>query len=257
MADGEATGSRRLLAGIYPMGLVAIVYAAMGRVQNVGLSQDKIHLCDLRARELALFGVQLGGVRVTPNDWWQAHSHHALDVICAVPYATFIAVCVACAVWLYVRDYDKMVRFAWCFFALNLAGFLIYHLYPAAPPWYYHAHGCAIDTSAVASEGPALARFDAWIGVPYFAHMYARSNAVFGAMPSLHVAYALLVLLQGWSVFSPPWRVASGAFFALMCFSAVYLDHHWVLDVCAGAACAVAVTAAASALTARRPSVVA
>ena len=31
-----------------------------------------------------------------------------------------------------------------------------------------------------------------------------------------------------------PWRAACVAFFALMCFSAVYLDHHWVLDAVAG-----------------------
>jgi membrane-associated phospholipid phosphatase len=55
-------------------------------------------------------------------------------------------------------------------------------------------------------------------------------------MPSLHVAYALLVVVQGWPVMSRAWRGAAVAFFLLMCFSAVYLDHHWVLDVVAGVA---------------------
>jgi membrane-associated phospholipid phosphatase len=249
MADGAAATARRLVAGAYPMGLVALLYAAMGRVRDVGVSQASVHLCDLHAREVALFGVPLNGARVAPNDWWLAHPYRTLDALCAFPYATFILVCVGFAVWLYGHDYARMVRFAWCFLALNVVGFATYHLYPAAPPWYFHAHGCAVDTAAKASEGPALARFDAWIGVPYFARMYARSSAVFGAIPSLHVAYALLVALEGWSVFSTGWRAASVAFFLLMCFAAVYLDHHWIEDVLAGAACSVAVAAAARALT--------
>jgi membrane-associated phospholipid phosphatase len=53
-------------------------------------------------------------------------------------------------------------------------------------------------------------------------------------MPSLHCAYAFLVVLEGWAAFRGAWRAACAAFFALMCFSAVYLDHHWVLDAVAG-----------------------
>jgi membrane-associated phospholipid phosphatase len=193
-----------------------------------------VHLCDLRAHELALFGVTMNGQRGTFHDWLQAHSTPWLDRLCAVPYGTFIFVCIACAVALYVRDYPRMVRFTWCFFALNMAGFITYHLYPAAPPWYYHAHGCVIDVHASASEGPNLARVDAWLGVPYFARMYGRATDVFGAMPSLHCAYAFLVVLEGWAAFRGAWRAACAAFFALMCFSAVYLDHHWVLDAVAG-----------------------
>jgi hypothetical protein len=225
---------RRLMVGAYPLALVGLLYDSMKAIENVGVSPDTVHLCDLRAHELELFGITVNGQRETFHDWLQAHSSPLLDRICAVPYGTFIFVCIACAMWLYVRDYPRMVRFTWCFFALNIAGFVTYHLYPAAPPWYYHAHGCVIDVHASASEGPNLARVDAWLGVPYFARMYGRATDVFGAMPSLHCAYACLVALEGWAAFRPPWRAASVSFFVLMCFSAVYLDHHWVLDAMAG-----------------------
>jgi membrane-associated phospholipid phosphatase len=124
-----------------------------------------------------------------------------------------------------------------------------YHLYPAAPPWYFHQYGCHVDVGAHASEGAALARVDARLGIPYFAGMYGRASDVFGAMPSLHVAYALLVVLEGWSLMERPWRVASAGFFVLMCFSAVYLDHHWVLDVLAGITYCGAVVAVARLVT--------
>ncbi|MGH7436990.1 MAG: phosphatase PAP2 family protein, partial [Polyangiaceae bacterium] len=229
----------------YPIALVGAAYGAMSRIRNLGVTEQRVHLCDLRAREIALFGISTPEGRVTPSDWFAAHHCRLADALCALPYATFVLVCVACALWLYVRDYERMVRFGWCFLALNLIGFASYHLYPAAPPWYFHAHGCAVETSALPSEGPALARFDAWTGVPYFARMYARSSAVFGAMPSLHVAYALLVVVEGWRFLSRSWRACAVAFFALMCFAAVYLDHHWVQDVVAGAACTLLVATGA------------
>jgi membrane-associated phospholipid phosphatase len=251
-----ATGprTRRLFLGIYPIGLVGLLYDTMRLVQQVGVTTDRVHLCDLRGSELALFGMDMDGQRVTFHDWFQAHPSPVLDAVCAVPYATFIFVCIACAVWLYLRDYPRMLRFTWCFFALNVAGFVTYHLYPAAPPWYFHVHGCTVDVLAHASEGPALARVDARLGLHYFAGMYGRSASVFGAMPSLHCAYPLLVVLEGWAAFNRPWRVASVAFWSLMCFSAVYLDHHWVLDALAGITYCLLVVWAARALSRRSSS---
>jgi membrane-associated phospholipid phosphatase len=239
---------KKLMFGAYPIGLVAILYESMSLVRNAGLTPETVHDCDLRQSELGIFGLTMNGERVTYHEWLQQHSSPVLDALCAVPYGTFIFVCMACAAWLYVRDYPRMVRFTWCFLALNITGFVTYHLYPAAPPWYFHAHGCAIDLSAHASAGPNLTRVDAWMGVPYFQGMYGRSSDVFGAMPSLHCSYALIVAIEGWAVFSRAWRAASCAFFVLMCFSAVYLDHHWVLDTIAGIVYCVAVIAAARAL---------
>jgi inositol phosphorylceramide synthase catalytic subunit len=106
--------------------------------------------------------------------------------------------------------------------------------------------------TAAASEGPNLARVDAMLGIPYFHGMYARASDVFGAMPSLHCAYALIVLLEGWPVFRFPLRLASIVFYAGMCFSAVYLDHHWVLDTIAGSAYCVAIVAVESRLSRSR-----
>ncbi len=240
--------TKKLFLGIYPVGLVGILYDSMRVVQNVGVTPASVHLCDLRAHEVALFGITVNGERVTLHDWLQAHWSPVLDRVCAIPYGTFIFVCIATAVWLYLRDYPRMVRFAWCFLALNVAGFITYHLYPAAPPWYFHTHGCMVDVNAHASEGPNLARVDAWLGVSYFHGMYGRASDVFGAMPSLHCAYALIVAIEGWAVFSKPWRAASVAFFLLMCFSAVYLDHHWVLDALGGITYCLVIVGAARAI---------
>ncbi len=227
--------TKRLLIGAYPAMLVAVLYDSMSLIEKVGLSKpSSVHLCDLRAHELAWFGFTSGGVRMTPGDWLQLHHRTVLDVIAAIPYGTFIFVVIGYAVYLYFRDFTGLQRFAWSFLILNVLGFITYHVYPAAPPWYFHSHGCVVDLATKASEGPALTRVDAMLGFGYFHGMYGRSSDVFGAVPSLHSAYPLLLVLEGWR--HNRWAAWLGmvAFAITMWFAAVYLDHHWVTDVLLG-----------------------
>jgi hypothetical protein len=228
--------SKRLFLGLLPIGLLGLVYDSMRYVKDVGLSPERIHTCDLQAFDARVFGVSAGGAKIAIPDYWHAHAHTALDVLCAIPYGTFIYVSLAVAIWLYLRDYDAFRRFGWTFLLLNLVGFVTYHVYPAAPPWYVEAHGCVADLSAHASEGPNLARVDAMLGFGYFHGFYGRSSDVFGAVPSLHVAYPLINLLFGWRHWRVLGRALASAFLVLMAFSAVYLSHHWVVDVVLGVA---------------------
>lgn len=228
--------SKKLFVGLYPIGLVGLFYDAMRFFKGVGLTPGRVHLCDLRSVDLSLFGVTEGGTRETLQDWFQRHHTAFLDAWCSVPYGTFIFVSIAFAAFLYRKKLGALERYGWCFLALNIAGFATHHLYPAAPPWYYHAHGCVVDLATRASEGPGLARVDAALGVRYFGGLYGRSNDVFGAMPSLHIAYPLLIALEGWRHFGARLRAAIVIYTATMAFAAVYLDHHWVVDVLAGMA---------------------
>ncbi len=227
--------SKKLYLGLWPVGAVAVLYDSMRFVKNVGLSEARIHACDLQAFDAALFGMHdQAGAKVTLHGYLQAHATPFWDAWFAVPYGTFIFVAILFAVWLGFKDYLAMRRFTLAFLAMNLLAFVTYHVFPAAPPWYVHAHGCAIDLASRASEGPNLARVDAMMGIPYFHGFYGRSNDVFGAMPSLHVAYPFLIVLSGWSRFRLLGRIASAVFFVSMCVAAVYLDHHWVIDVVVG-----------------------
>jgi inositol phosphorylceramide synthase catalytic subunit len=229
--------TKELLVGLYPAGLTFILYDGMRPFQRVGLTSSRVLLCDLRSFEARFFGS--GGS--TFHDYWLTHHSTALDLFCAVPYATFIPWCIAGAIYLYVKDGNAMRRFMWGFLLVNVAGFITYHLAPAAPPWYFHAHGCVVDLATPASEGPALARVDAVLGVPYFRGMYGKASSVFGALPSLHCAYPLLLVLEGWRAFGVKLKVLALAYYFAMLFSAVYLDHHWVLDAILGSVYAVAI----------------
>ncbi len=194
--------TKKLYLGLMPAALVAVLYDAMGLVKDVGLDPERIHLCDLREFEIRWFGVTVNGSLTTVHDLLEAHATLPLDLFFSIPYGTFLFAIVLFAVFAYFVDYRAMRRFTWGFLALNVASFVTYHIYPAAPPWYYHAHGCIADLATKASEGPNLARVDAWLGVSYFRSFYGRSSDVFGAVPSLHVAYPLLILLEGWPLFA-------------------------------------------------------
>jgi membrane-associated phospholipid phosphatase len=157
------------------------------------------------------------------------------------------------AVILYFKDYHAAQRFTWIFFLMNVLAFITYHVLPAAPPWYYHAHGCEISMTALPSAGPRLTHVDEYLGIHYFRGMYERSSDLYGALPSLHVAYPLLIAIEGWRSFGWPARVASILFAALMAFSAVYLDHHWVIDVILGVIYCLSATALVRFVDARFP----
>jgi len=113
----------------------------------------------------------------------------------------------------------------------NFVGFSLYYIYPAAPPWYVAAHGFVADLSVHASPAGAL-RFDRLVGLPIMQGFYGKSADVFGAIPSLHVVYPMLALIYGFRL--PRFRVVAIAYFLLVCFSAVYLDHHYLLDLFVG-----------------------
>lgn len=226
--------TKRLTVATLPTALVGFLYDAMRYVKNVGVSPERVHDCNLRAIELSLFGIGSGEARITLNDWFLTHHWTWVDLYCAVPYGTFIFACLACAVVLYFRDYTAVQRFAWAFFVMNVAAFITYHIYPAAPPWYYHAHGCEISMTAMPSAGPRLSHVDEVLGIDYFHGLYARSSDSYGAVPSLHVAYPLLIVLEGWRSFGWIGRAFTVILFLSMCFAAVYLDHHWVVDVVLG-----------------------
>jgi hypothetical protein len=226
--------TKRLFLGLLPFGFLALVYDAMRYVKDLGITPERVHSCDLRALDTRLFGIGAGASKVALPEWLQTHATPLLDRLCAMPYGTFIYVSLGVAVWLYAKDYAELRRFGWTFLCLNLAGFVTYHIYPAAPPWYVQTHGCVADLASRASEGPNLARVDALLGFGYFRGFYGRSSDVFGAVPSLHVAYPLLSVFYGWKHWRLPGRALGLGFFLLMCFSAVYLDHHWVIDVLIG-----------------------
>jgi membrane-associated phospholipid phosphatase len=116
----------------------------------------------------------------------------------------------------------------------NLLGWLIWMLYPAAPPWYVDRYGTGPAVLDAVSDPGGLVRLDSLLDLPLAKTFYAQSANVFGAMPSLHTCYATLIALLSWPLGG--WlRVSTMGFAVGLAFSALYLRHHYLLDVLAGA----------------------
>jgi membrane-associated phospholipid phosphatase len=125
------------------------------------------------------------------------------------------------------------LRFSWAFFTVNLIGFSFYYIFPAAPPWYVEEYGFGFNPNAVRSAA-GLDRVDALLNIDLFHRIYTRNSNVFAAMPSLHSAYPLVAFLYALKT-NRKWLIV---LFGIVCIgiwlSAIYTNHHYVLDVVAG-----------------------
>ncbi len=225
--------SRRLARVGMPFLLYGLVYDSMRWYEDY-IRSPVIHLHEPYNFDLKLFGIRTAAGTLTPNEWFQLHTNRALDFVCGLSYTPFLFIgeSLVLAIYLLFNGQDRRaVRFAWVFVASNFVGFSLYYIYPAAPPWYVAAHGFSADMTVRASAAGAT-RFDELVGLPVMASFYGKSADVFGAIPSLHVVYPMLALLYGWRL--PRFRVVAAVYLFLVCLSAVYLNHHYILDILIG-----------------------
>lgn len=184
----------------------------------------------LRDLDLTLFPAPGG---VTWPEVFARHHTPIVDVLTSVPYGTHIFEVFAGAIVLFFVDRAWFQRLCVAFFLSIVAGVALYLLLPAAPPWYVLAHGPGPADLGAAASAAGTARVDALLGMHYFADFYRRNANVFGAIPSLHATFPLLV---AWALGRQGriFRAVTMGWAVLVSFGAIYLVHHWVLDVVLG-----------------------
>lgn len=206
-----------------------------------------IHVVEPYEFDKKFFGITTAQGVLTPNEWFQLHLHPALDLITGFAYLVFFVAYIAFAAYYYFilgrkglpekspADCRRIAtRMGWGFLWLNLLGYSTYYWYAAAPPWYVSLYGLGPARLDVQSNVAGCARFDEILGTHFFTGMYGRAADVFGAIPSLHVAYPLLIIYFAFQLRST--RILSVVFYVLMFFSAIYLNHHYILDALWGSA---------------------
>ncbi len=239
-----------LLGFLFPVILTGIVYDSMRYYSD--MIRGEIHVAFPYEFDKRFFGIDTPEGRLTPNEWWQKHTLPALDLIAGFFYLFFIALYVGVsayhAFYLPAHGRDPVVRrkaerlgpfVTWGFFWVNMLGYSTYYWFPAAPPWYVAQYGLGPARMDTPASAAGALRFDALLGTHFFTGMYGRAADVFGAIPSLHVAYPLLSVLFAFSIGSL--RTFAVLFYLIMCFSAVYLNHHYILDILWGSTYAILV----------------
>ncbi len=228
--------TRRFITGFSIFIVYWIVFDFMKSIPNY--HYNTVHIESLYHAEKSLFGTNENGRITTPNEFFALHSTSFLDVLTGIFYLCWIPVPLAMAAYLFYANRRQFIYFSLTFFFVNLLGFVVYYIYPAAPPWYVQQYGFEFLPQTPGNTA-GLARFDDYFGVGIFKFLYAKSSNVFAAMPSLHSAYPLIVLFYGLKNKLGFFNLPFALIMAGIWFAAVYSSHHYVLDVLAGIICAI------------------
>lgn len=215
-----------------PFAAIFLAWESMrGLADDVGTA---VHSDDIIAIERFFF---LGRI---PTEELQAALHtpgsiSVLDLATTFLYVAHFALPLVVAFAFWIAERRLFYRYLMALMLMSFAAFLCYLLIPVAPPRFAGSFGESLAVRDIARETFEQLRF-----APVTTWLYGSiSGNPVAAMPSLHSAYPLLAYLfvrnrwprVSWILLL--WSVA-------IWFAVVYLAHHYVIDVVAGMAFAVA-----------------
>ena len=176
--------------------------------------------------------------------FWTRTQPHWWDYAAWTVYTShfFTAIIVAAVLWRVAHD--RFRSFAAMFVSLTLVGYATYVLFPAVPPW------MAAQQGYIPFVDRVVPNMWAHVGVQPAQMIFEGGNRYandVAAMPSLHAAYPVLMLLffwrAGWAV-----RGLLAAYALAMGTSLVYGGEHYVADILVGWVYAAAIFGAAVAI---------
>ncbi|MDE7473382.1 MAG: phosphatase PAP2 family protein [Muribaculaceae bacterium] len=235
--------TRRLVVALLPFIVFGISYDWMNIVPNYEVNPVDIE--GLYNSEKSLFGITMAdGVVSTPNEFFAMHHAPWVDALAGFFYLCWVPVPILFGLGLYMTHQDKVyLHFALVFLFVNLLGFAIYYIHPAAPPWYVAKYGFDF-IAGTPGDVAGLGRFDEMTGWGVFDALYARNSNVFAAVPSLHSAYMLIAFIYSLKArCSNLLRVLFAIITLGIWFTAVYSSHHYLIDVSLGILTAIVGTA--------------
>jgi len=223
--------SRKFIIGFSIFIVYWMIYDAMRIVPNYEVS--KVHILEPYQLEKSLFGIMVNNVLLTPNEYFVANPKRFLDLLSGLFYINWVPIPLAFGVYLFVKDKLLFTKFSMVFLLVNLVGFVIYYIYPTAPPWYVQLYGFDLHIG-VPGNRAGLARFDEMVGLPIFKNIYNKNANVLAAMPSLHASYPVVVLFYGIKRKIGWVNILFVIFMLGIWFSAVYSSHHYIIDIILG-----------------------
>ncbi|WP_433282016.1 phosphatase PAP2 family protein [Micromonospora sp. CA-244673] len=192
------------------------------------------HAMELIVADRFLTGWATGGE--VPTIWLQQHLYrpdqvHWWDVAVSWIYFSHFVATLAAAAVLWLRDRARWGAYMRRWGFLCAAGLATYFLYPAAPPWWAAQNGLLSDVARISTRG--------WkeIGMHGAGNLLnagqIASNPV-AAMPSLHTAFALFVVLFFLRATRKRWWPLLLAYPLAMTFTLIYSGEHYLIDVLVG-----------------------
>jgi hypothetical protein len=161
------------------------------------------------------------GVEARANQW--AAGHHEVSLLASWFYQyAHITVTMTVLAWIWWRHPASYRKARNSLVVINALALSVFFLYPVAPPRLLGGTHTFVDTVA-------LAGFGATHGGPVTADQY-------GAMPSLHIGWALWTAMVGYRLVKRrPLRIAWLGYPLITLTVIVVTGNHYVLDAVAGA----------------------
>ena len=160
----------------------------------------------------------------------QAGSLAAYDSLAAVLYLLHFVMPLSFAYLLWLRSSEQFTRFTGAFLLLSYSALATFLVYPAAPPWLASRDGYLPLVHE--RVGTVLAAFPDRFHLPTVYQLFDPNQVA--AVPSLHAAYPLLILLFACRFFGLRGLVLL-PYVAGVWLAVVYLGEHYVFDVLVGA----------------------
>ena len=191
------------------------------------------HAYELIVADRVMFGWATGGE--VPTVWLQQHLYrpevHWWDVLVSWVYFSHFVVTLAAAAVLWLRSRARWGAYMRRWGFLCAAGLVTYFGYPAAPPWWAAQNGLLTEVARISTRG--WKEFGMHGAGNLLNAGQIASNPV-AAMPSLHTAWALFVVLFFLRSIRRRWWPLLLAYPLAMTFTLVYSGEHYVIDVLVG-----------------------
>lgn len=232
-----SAGTRKLFVIFSPFFIYLVFYNSLRILSKI--NPFKIHIEDLYNLEKSMFGVYSNGVKISLNEFFIEHHHSILDFFAGAFYITWVPFPILFGFLMFFKKKSGIAFNFWISFLIaNLFGFIGYIFYPAAPPWYYFEYGNEFLRS-VPGNAAGLERFDDLLNISLYKTMYSAGTYTFGAMPSMHAAFPLMLSYYSLK-FKNPWltTLILISMFGIW-FGAIYSSHHYVLDILMGIVCGI------------------
>ncbi|CAO3564905.1 unnamed protein product [Mortierella alpina] len=182
-----------------------------------------------------LYGGNLSNLLANSTSPWK-------DLLAWLPYGVFHFAMPVIVVILIAAFAPRgtLPVFARTFGYMNIAGVITQLVFPCAPPWFEIRYG-PLQPAAYSMPGDpgGLVRVDDLLGVEIYRNTFTASPLVFGAFPSLHSGCAWQLAFFTVFVLGPRALPVALAYVLWIWWSALYLRHHYVVDLVGGAIYAV------------------
>jgi hypothetical protein len=162
---------------------------------------------------------------VTLQQWWWHGTVQWFDFVFYLAYMLHFIIPIGLALLIWKFRGKAYWEYVSSYLVVSFLAFLTFLVFPAAPPWLASDKGLIEPITRVSTN-----IFNA-LGVQNFPSVYNKiSPNPVAAVPSLHAAYATLLVIFVYKLFGKKWALLACLYPLLIFVGTVYTGEHYAID---------------------------